>query len=535
MPRQCSKCGKFARHLCSDNAQDRLSCPVLPGSSARRSHRSRRRSMRTSAKRIAAVWSSLCVGLVLLGASGAAHCGEQADKAVAAVKLLIARGELKPDAVLRMRVKQGNTSSFLGRDYELQKDWEKQTGILLDVSVMPQVDSLEIIRRSNDIDLTIARNHEYPDLVAGRLIEDLTPLLQRFGFALPVDTNGGYMLLQHQAMVGDRVVAIPADLDMAMLFVRRDLLEDPAQRAAFRERFKRELKLPSTWSEYQQLVEFFNRPKEGFYGSSEPREKLTGWMFWMPRYLSTAASNQYLFDEQMHPLVDSPAGVAATESYVATVPYSPPQSLEDGKDYSYTLPFFVRGNAFATMLTVATAKISNRDDSAIKGKFIAVAMPGRVVGNRLVRRSQFIYGNNLVVPANAPNKALGLLFAMWLTDADNAARSVAANGIADPYRYSTLADERVRSLYTPQAMDLLRSELPFVAPSGTGLPGDSEYLGALSNNIWLAASGKLTSKEAMTKTAREWEAITDARGRAQQIAHWQAFKKLYPSATESPR
>ena len=185
--------------------------------------------MRTSAKRVAAVWSSLCVGLVLLGASGAAHCGEQADKAVAAVKLLIARGELKPDAVLRMRVKQGNTSSFLGRDYELQKDWEKQTGILLDVSVMPQVDSLAIIRRSNDIDLTIARNHEYPDLVAGRLIEDLTPLLQRFGFALPVDTNGGYMLLQHQAMVGDRVVAIPADLDMAMLFVRRDLLEDPAQ------------------------------------------------------------------------------------------------------------------------------------------------------------------------------------------------------------------------------------------------------------------------------------------------------------------
>ena len=140
--------------------------------------------MRTSAKRIAAVWFSLCVGLVLLGASGAAHCGEQADKAVAAVKLLMARGELKPDAVLRMRVKQGNTSSFLGRDYELQKDWEKQTGILLDVSVMPQVDSLEIIRRSNDIDLTIARNHEYPDLVAGRLIEDLTPLLQRFGFAL---------------------------------------------------------------------------------------------------------------------------------------------------------------------------------------------------------------------------------------------------------------------------------------------------------------------------------------------------------------
>ena len=56
------------------------------------------------------------------------------------------------------------------------------------------------------------------------------------------------------------------------------------------------------------------------------------------------------------------------------------------------------------------------------------------------------------MPASAPNKALGFLFAMWLTDPDNSARSVAANGIADPYRYSNLRDERVRTMYTPQAL-----------------------------------------------------------------------------------
>jgi multiple sugar transport system substrate-binding protein len=252
-------------------------------------------------------------------------------------------------------------------------------------------------------------------------------------------------------------------------------------------------------------------------------------MFWLPRYLSAAAPNQYLFDDRMRPLINSPAGVAATESYIATVPYSPPQSLEEGKDYSYTLPFFVRGNAFATMLTAATAKISNRDDSAIKGKFVAAPMPGHRVGNQLVRRTQFIYGNNLVVPASAPNKALGFLYAMWLTDPDNAARSVAANGIADPYRHSVFRDDRVRTLYLAQPLELLKSELPIVAPSGTGLPGDSEYLGALSRNIWLAASGRLSSKEAISKTAREWEATTERFGRAQQIAHWRAFKKLYPT------
>ncbi|HJW12408.1 MAG TPA: hypothetical protein VJ598_11500, partial [Albitalea sp.] len=310
------------------------------------------------------VASRVMAGVVLGAAlAGAASAGEQADKAVAAVKQLIARGEIKPDTVFRLRAKQGNMVSFLGRDYELQKDWERQTGILIDASVMPQLDSLEFIRSATDIDLTIARNHEYADLFQAGLVQDLAPLFKRFGFSLPDDADNGYMLLKHQAYVGEHIVAVPADLDLALLYLRRDLLEDPAQRARFRERFGHELRAPKTWAEYQQLVEFFHNPKDGFYGCTEPREKLTGWMYWLPRYLSAAVPNQYLFDEQMHPLINSPAGVAATESYIATVPFTPPQALEAGKDYSYTLPYFIRGNAFATILTVATAKISNRDDA----------------------------------------------------------------------------------------------------------------------------------------------------------------------------
>lgn len=470
-----------------------------------------------------------------LSFAAAAHAGEQAERAVAIVKQLIARGEIKSDAVLRIRAKQGNMVSMLGRDFELQREWEKHTGILVDASVMPQLDSLEFIRAGRDVDLTIARNHEYPDLVSHGLVEDLTPLLRRFGFTLRDDLAGGYMLLGQQAYAGERIVAIPADMDIALLFVRRDLLEDPENKARFREKHGRELKPPRTWGEYQQQVEFFHRPKQGFYGSAEPREKLTGWMYWMPRYLSMAAPNQLLFDDQMHPLIDSPAGVAATQHYIASVPFAPPQVTDEGKDYSYTLPFFIRGNAYATVLTAATAKISSREDSAIKGRFMAVPMPGTVVDGKLVRRTQFIYGNNLVVPTSAQNKLLGFLYALWLTDPDNASRSVAANGIADPYRYSSLRDERVKAMYTPQALEVLQAELPIVAPSGTGLPGDAQYLAALNHHIWLAARGEITPKEAMQRTAREWESITDRMGRASQVVHWRHFRRLYPTATEPAR
>jgi multiple sugar transport system substrate-binding protein len=478
--------------------------------------------------------AALAVALWALCAAGA-HAGEQAERAVAAVRRLVEGGEVRAGTVLRLRAKQGNMVSLLGRDAELQKDWETRTGILVDASAMPQLDSLEFIRQATDIDLTIARNHEYPDLVHGRLIEDLTPLLERFGFTLPDDPQSGYMLVRHQAWFGDRVVAVPADMDIALLFVRRDLLEDPVHRANYRQRYGRELAVPRTWAEYERQVEYFSRPAEGFYGAAEPREKVTGWMYWLPRYLSAAAPNQWLFDDRMRPLIDSKAGVAATRSYLATVRHSPPQALEDGRDYSYTLPYFIRGKAYATVLTTATAKISNRDDSAVRGRFIAAPMPGHQVGGRLVRRTQFMYGNNLVVPASAPNKLLGFLYAMWLTDPDNASRSVAANGIADPYRYNSLRDERVRAMYQPHTLDVLEAELAHAAPSGTGLPGDSEYLGALSRNIWLAARGELSPEQAMARTAREWEAITERYGRAGQIAHWRAFRKLYPTALDAAR
>jgi len=458
-----------------------------------------------------------------------ALAGPQADQAVAAVRLLMAQGEIKPGDVLRLRAKQGNTTSMLGRDFQLQREWEHLTGTLIDASLMPQLDSLAFIRDNRDVDLTLARTHEFADLDAQGLIEDLTPLLKRLGMQLDDNLKTGYILPQPQTMVGSKIVAVPADLDLALLFMRRDLLEDPAQRERFKKLTGEELRPPRTWDDYQRLVEFFGRPQEGFYGAAEPRERLTGWMYWLPRYLSAAAPNQYLFDDQMRPLINSAAGVAATASYLATLPQSPPDALGAGNDYSYTLPFFLRGHAFSTILTVATAKIANRSESAVKGKVMAAPMPGHQLKGGLHRRTPFIYGNNFVIPRTSEKKALALLFAMWLTDPDNSVRSVTANGIADPYRYNHFDNDQVRALYTPQALEVMRSELGIAAPAGTGLPGDSEYLAALSENLWLAASGKQTAQQAMAKTAKAWNAITDRLGRARQVALWRAAKTQFPS------
>lgn len=477
----------------------------------------------------------LSLTLALLPAT-ACFAGEQAERAIAAVKQLLASGEVKPGTVIRLNLKQGNIAAFLGRDNELKNDWEKATGILLDAVVMPQLASREAIRKTPGIDITIARNHEYPDLLNEDLIEDLTPFLKRFGFTLAEDTHSGYMLLREQAYLGDRVVAIPADLDVQLIYLRKDLLEDPEERRRFRKTHGRDPAVPKTWQEYTELVRFFNRPQEGFYGALEPREKLTAWMYWLPRYAAFAAPGQYLFDSRMKPLIDSAAGIAATESWLATIPFSPPEINSDGKDYSYTLPYFLRGKGFSTLITPAGAKLANLDKSAIKGKLIAAPLPGRLDGDRLLRRSTIMYGNNLVLPRSGKNKELAFLYAMWQTDPDNSIRSVmVSGGFADPYRYNHLANEEIRKVYSPQALEALRAALPDTLPAGTGLPGDADYLAALGQQLSLAATGKQNAAEAMAKTARAWEAITEGLGRAQQIAYWEHFRKSFPRAVSAQR
>ncbi|WP_428623422.1 ABC transporter substrate-binding protein [Sedimenticola sp.] len=461
------------------------------------------------------------------------HAGEQATRAVLMVRELVDKGEVAPGTTLKLMVKQGNIASFLGQDFELKAQWERLTGTVLDVGIMPQLASHEFIRSSKEVDITIARNREYPDLVKQGLITDLTPLTQRFGFTLSEDTASGYILPRLQAYFDDRIYAIPADGDMALLYLRQDLLQDEANRKRFHERYGEALKAPETWADYLRLVAFFNRPDSGFYGALEPREPLTAWMYWMPRYASQAYPNQYLFDEQMHPLIASPAGVRATENFVRTVPFSPPDILGMGKDYSYTLPFFLNGKGFATIITLAGAKLFNLDTSAVKGKFKVVPMPGNRVDGRLIRRSTLIYGNNIVIPRQSRQPLLAFLYAMWVTDPDVSVDSVGVKaGFADPFRYNHLGNARINAVYTTEALAVMRNGLTDVVPAGTGLPGDDEYIAALNQNLWRAAKGELTAATAMANTAQEWERITDRYGREKQMHYWRQSHQLYPHGRE---
>ncbi len=465
-----------------------------------------------------------------------AFAGQQAERALAAVKDLIASGEVRRDASIKVAFKSGNIAALLGPELELQKEWEQRTGIMITARVIPQQPALQNLKANPDIDLTVARTHEFPDLLEQGLVEDLAPLLKAFGFNIEGTPPQGYVRPRLQGYFGDKLAAIPADGDIVLMYLRRDLLESPAERAAFRKAYGRDLAIPRTWQDYDRLVSFFHRPQQGLYGSAEQRERDSSWMLWMPRYLSQGYPQRKLFDDKLKPLIDSPAGIAATESFINTVRFSPPEILGEGKDYSYTVPIFMQGKAFSTMFTIAGAKLLNSAGSPVRGKFIVAPVPGTLIGERLVRRTLPIYGNNLVVSSRGAQRKLAFLFTMWLTDPENSVRTVGVKGgFTDPFRWNHLNDARIKDLYTPEALAVFSKEWAVALPPGTGLPGDGDYLDALNQNLWLASAGKQTAAEAMRRTAQEWEKITQRQGRERLLPWLRIFNAGFDASEPGER
>jgi multiple sugar transport system substrate-binding protein len=458
-----------------------------------------------------------------------AFAGSQAQRAVHEVKKLIALGKIPNDATLRIIAKEGNITNLWGNRMAIKSQWEDATGIMLDSGIRPNLPVLEFMRKQKDFDLTLARQREYPDLYLENLVMDLTPYARRFRFDINTNSDTDFFRPTAQTMFDDKIVAIPADGDVAVMYLRKDMLDDPGFKAEFAKKHNRPMEIPATWDDYLRLIQFFHRPKEGIFGTCEHRDPQTGWMFWMPRYASKAWPNQYLFDDEMHPLINSDAGVAATRNYVRTIAYSPDGITGEKNHYTYAMPIFRSGKSFAYIITTAGAKGFSGDKSAVKDKFIVCPMPGTMVNNRLVRRTSFIYGNNIVVTSSSRHPELAFLFAMWFSDPDisNQALEV-ARGIADPFRYNHVHNKKLRPLYTRQVLEILPSQFEIAVPAGTGLPGDAEYIRALNNNLWLAAKGKITAETAMTQTEAQWEKITEKLGRRQQIRYWRAFKKKFP-------
>lgn len=67
---------------------------------------------------------------------------------------------------------------------------------------------------------------------------------------------------------GFDVYGMPLQANAMVMAYRKDLFADPAEQAAFAQRYGRPLAVPTTWDEFSQVAEFFTRPEQDLYGTT---------------------------------------------------------------------------------------------------------------------------------------------------------------------------------------------------------------------------------------------------------------------------
>jgi multiple sugar transport system substrate-binding protein len=133
------------------------------------------------------------------------------------------------------------------------------------------------------------------------------------------------------------LTSLPLYVTGNTMFYRKDLLENPGEKAAFKAKYGYELKVPDTYKEFYDVAQFFTRKagqklagqtlKADFYGCSHSNKPINFMWFDFVNVLMAFGADNIFDPATMRPTFNSPDSIAAGEYYVSLVPFLPPGHL----------------------------------------------------------------------------------------------------------------------------------------------------------------------------------------------------------------
>jgi len=211
------------------------------------------------------------------------------------------------------------------------------------------------------------------DAVADGAIQDLAPMMQ--ASPVPDYPTGWASSLTGMQQFGEAIVGLPYHDGPECLVYRKDLFEDPAERAAFKAQFGYDLAPPTTWAAFEDAARFFNRPEQGMYGTivaAFPDGHNTVYDFCLQLWSRGGA----LVDQQGRPTIDTPQAIAALEFYRRLVNdrgMTPPglaeiDSVKSGER-------FASGDIAMMVNWFGFAAVCEQPGCAVKGKTAVAPVP----------------------------------------------------------------------------------------------------------------------------------------------------------------
>ena len=357
-------------------------------------------------------------------------------------------------------------------------------------------------------------------------------------------------------------IATTVDGDLFSGYYRKDLFEDPQNRADFRARYGYELFPPDTWRQYRDIAEFFNgrRLRDGtrMYGTAEAFAR-GGQQFWTLFSRGSAYTNhpnhrgaQFFDPDTMRAQINNPGWLRAVSEYKEILAFSPPNAPDFG--IAEARNAFLSGRTAMALDWGDTAQnAAEPNRSKVSGKVGYFVLPGtkRVWNGRIwqwderesVYKAPFLaFGGWIAgVPKNSPNPKAAWDYISWFSNPENSLHDVVTSGTGiNPYRFThfTNIDAWTQALSMRAAseyLDVVRTSLdsPNVALD-LRIPGFYRYTEALEEELSGILRDDVPVEEAMDRVALAWEKITDDLGREGQLAAYRAAMGL-PKQLGGPR
>jgi multiple sugar transport system substrate-binding protein len=299
------------------------------------------------------------------------------------------------------------------------------------------------------------------------------------------------LLKQYSTWEG-KTVGFPSAADVMMLFYRTDLFDDAGQKDTFKARYGRELTVPKSYEEYDQVAEFFTQKDKGIYGTAlmAKRSHQSGAM-WINRFLSYGG--QY-FDDKKNPTIADDKGVKALEHYVKEVKFAPEGAL------TYESP-----EAIAAFLGGKTAMLEtwpgtplvdsqNPEKSQIVGKLGTALIPG---GHACAGGWYF------AVAKDSKNPQAAYKFVEMRSNKANVKLALLEGGRM-PGRKSAYQDADVVAKFPKGYAENFYQALVGSTPPMNTSPVDDELKTRLDEFVSSAVAGQKTAKEALQQLTQVW-------------------------------
>ncbi|WP_395023180.1 ABC transporter substrate-binding protein [Dongia sp.] len=414
--------------------------------------------------------------------------------------------------------------------------WEELTGIKVKVVEVPIAEMFTKIMQdyrsgAGAYDALNVVPSWMPDLANAGALEPLDPYVEKYGYGPELQTIAP-TYRDNQMKVGDKIFGFPDDGDVFVMYYRKDIFEDPKIKEEFKAKAGRDLTVPKTWAEFDEVGQFLTdklQPK--VYGASFFRQPPYTMFMFEERF--RVEGGKFFDADTMKATINSDVGVKVLTDMRNENKFMPPGVEQFG--FVENLAAFLSGQTAMTISWPPYGRwaagygtdekaLSWVPKSTIAGKVGYALPPGG--------HPQLAAGFSLSVSSTSKNKEAAYLFIQWLNSEDiSMQRVMLPTALRDPFRDSHFTSTEYQNKW-PEAKEYLAT-LGEGAKAGLAdlslLQTDKyeEVLRQMVGKLW----GGEDPKAILDAAAAEWDAITDKIGVDKQKAAyntWAANSGAYP-------